>query len=106
MQIFPSAKDGCTFSQLPEFVTRFLTHPEPVVIPYTIRVDQDYSLDPRCFDIPIEIEDPLKSKMAHIVANFEGDEGKEIVKLEDKVGELAYFARDLKQKRDFLESFA
>jgi SWI/SNF-related matrix-associated actin-dependent regulator of chromatin subfamily D len=44
--------------------------------------------------------------MATIVQNFEGDEGKEIAKLEDKVGELAYFARDLKQKRDFLESFA
>jgi SWI/SNF-related matrix-associated actin-dependent regulator of chromatin subfamily D len=44
--------------------------------------------------------------MANIVQNFEGEEGKEIVKLEDNVGELAYFARDLKQKRDFLESFA
>ncbi len=70
------------------------------------RVDQDFNFHPKCFDIPIEIEDPLKSKMANIVQSFEGEEGKEIVKLEDNVGELAYFARDLKQKRDFLESFA
>jgi SWI/SNF-related matrix-associated actin-dependent regulator of chromatin subfamily D len=44
--------------------------------------------------------------MAQLVQSFEGEEGKEIVKLEDKVAELAYFARDLKQKKDFLESFA
>ncbi len=56
--------------------------------------------------MPIETEDPLKSKMSSIVSGFEGQEGKEIVTLEDKVGELAYFARDLKQKRDFLESFS
>lgn len=69
-------------------------------------MDQDYKLHSKCFDIPVEIEDPLKSKMAQIIQSFEGEEGKEVVKLEDKVGELAYFARDIKQKRDFLESFA
>jgi SWI/SNF-related matrix-associated actin-dependent regulator of chromatin subfamily D len=52
------------------------------------------------------MEDPLKGKMATILSSFEGEEGKEIVELEDKVGELAYFASDIKQKRDFLESFA
>ncbi len=44
--------------------------------------------------------------MASLLQNFEGEEGREIVKLEDKVGELAYFARDSKQKRDFLEAFS
>ena len=71
-----------------------------------LRVDREYNFHPKCFDIPIEMEDPLKSKMAQVVQHIEGQEGKEIVKLEDNVGELAYFAKDLKQKRDFLESFA
>jgi SWI/SNF-related matrix-associated actin-dependent regulator of chromatin subfamily D len=44
--------------------------------------------------------------MSSIVSGFEGDDGKEIARLEDKVGELAYFARDLKQKSEFLETFA
>lgn len=52
------------------------------------------------------MEDPLKSKMANLLQNFEGEEGREIVKMEDLVGELVYFARDLKQKKEFLESFA
>jgi SWI/SNF-related matrix-associated actin-dependent regulator of chromatin subfamily D len=91
---------------LPEHVTRFLTHPDPIVIPYTIRVDRDFNFHQQCFDIPIELEDPVKSKMSSLLMCFEGEEGKEIVKLEDKVGELVYFARDLKQKRDFLESFS
>jgi SWI/SNF-related matrix-associated actin-dependent regulator of chromatin subfamily D len=70
------------------------------------RVDQEQTFHPKCYDIPIEIEDPLKSKMATLVASFEGEQGTEIVKLEDKVCELAYFARELQQKRDFLDSFA
>ncbi|KAK8849647.1 hypothetical protein IAR55_004982 [Kwoniella newhampshirensis] len=105
-KIFPPGQDTIPFHQLPELATRYLAHPDPVIIPYTIKVDKDHNFHNKCFDIPIEMEDPLKSKMASLVQAFEGSEGKEIVKFEDKVGELAYFARDLKQKRDFLESFA
>lgn len=52
------------------------------------------------------MEDPQKSKMSQIVSSFEGAEGAQVVQMEEKVAELAYFARELKQKRDFLESFA
>ncbi|KAK6908486.1 hypothetical protein I203_102488 [Kwoniella mangroviensis CBS 8507] len=105
-KIFPQGQETIAFHQLPEIATRCLTHPDPIVIPYTVQVDKDFNFHPKCFDIPIELEDPLKSKMSSLVQSFEGKEGKEIVQLEDKVGELAYFARDVKQKRDFLESFA
>lgn len=91
---------------MPELANRFLTHPEPVQLRYTIQTDRDFNLHNKCFDIPIEIDDPGKSKMSAITTSFEGKEGKEIQQLEDKVAELAYFARDTKQKRDFLESFA
>ncbi|EIW71550.1 hypothetical protein TREMEDRAFT_42914 [Tremella mesenterica DSM 1558] len=99
-------QDGVPFHDIPQLVTRFLAHPDPVVIPYTIRVDRDYQFHDKCFDIPVEMEDPLKSKMADLLKRIEGDEGKEIMELEDKVGELVYHARELKQKRDFLEAFA
>ena len=69
-------------------------------------MDQDYNFHSKCFDIPIEMEDPQKSKMSQIVSSFEGVEGSQVVQMEEKVAELAYFARELKQKRDFLESFA
>ncbi|WWC92772.1 uncharacterized protein L201_007731 [Kwoniella dendrophila CBS 6074] len=105
-KIFPQGKETIAFHQIPEMATRFLTHPDPIVIPYEIQVDKDFNFHHKCFDIPIEIEDPLKSKMSSLVSSLEGKEGKEIVQLEDKVGELAYFARDIKQKKDFLESFA
>ncbi|WVR08081.1 hypothetical protein IAU60_005127 [Kwoniella sp. DSM 27419] len=105
-KIMPPGQASILFHQLPELATRFLAHPDPVTIPYTIQVDKDFNFHPKCFDIPFEIEDPLKSKMSSLVQSFDGPEGKEIVQLDDKVGELAYFARDLKQKRDFLESFA
>ncbi|TXT12853.1 hypothetical protein VHUM_01254 [Vanrija humicola] len=104
--IMAHGAEGLRFHEIPEIITRFLAHPDPVVIPYEIMVDKEFNFHQKCFDIPIEIEDPLKSKMAQLIAGFEGQAGSDIVKLEDKVGELAYYARDLKQKRDFLESFA
>ncbi|KAK4688672.1 SWI/SNF-related matrix-associated actin-dependent regulator of chromatin subfamily D, partial [Tremellales sp. Uapishka_1] len=104
-RIFPPNQEGIAFHQLPELVARHLAHPDPITIPYTIRVDKEHHFNFKCYDIPIEIEDPLKSKTSHILQAF-SEEGREIVKLEDKVGELAHFARDLTQKRDFLESFA
>ncbi|WVQ79223.1 hypothetical protein IAT38_001319 [Cryptococcus sp. DSM 104549] len=105
-KIFPANQETLPFHMLPEVTTQFLVHPDPVIIPYTIDVSKEYNFHHKCFDIPIEMEDPLKSKMSSLVASFEGAEGKEIVKLEDKVGELAYFAREIQQKRDFLEGFA
>lgn len=105
-QILSADKETIPFHVLPELVGRFLTHPDPIVIPYTIRVDKEANFHTQCFDIPVEIEDPVKSKMAGILQGYEGEEGKEIVELEDRVSELAYFARDMKQKRDFLEAFA
>lgn len=105
-KLMPHGAEGMAFHQIPEVVSRYLAHPDPIVIPYEIKVDKESNLHPQCFDIPIEIEDPLKSKMAQIVQNFEGNAGADIVKLEDKVGELAYFARHLKQKKDFLDAFA
>ncbi len=105
-KVFPQGSDSVQFHMIPELVTRCLAHPDPVIIPFEIKVDKESNVSPQCFDIPIEIEDPLKSRMAQIVQQFEGPTGSEIVSLENKVGELAYFARDLKQKRDFLESFS
>nr|ODN80287.1 hypothetical protein L203_05875 [Cryptococcus depauperatus CBS 7841] len=105
-KLFASGQDSIPFHQLPEVATRFLAHPDPVVIPYTIDVTKDYTFHQKCFDIPIEMEDPLKSKMATMVSTFEGQEGQEIMRLEDKVAELAFFAKELKQKKEFLESFA
>ncbi|ODN72925.1 hypothetical protein L202_08340 [Cryptococcus amylolentus CBS 6039] len=105
-KIFPQGQESVAFHQLPELASRYLAHPDPVVIPYTIDVTKDYNFHQKCFDIPLEMEDPLKSKMAAMVSSFEGPEGAEVMKLEDKVAELAYFVRELKEKRDFLESFA
>ena len=36
-------KDGMAFHKLPEMVTRYLSHPDPVIIPYTIKWVQPLS---------------------------------------------------------------
>ena len=49
------------------------------------RVDQDRSVCPKVFDIPIEIEDPLKTKSHAILSSLEGQPMKEIMSAEDDV---------------------
>ncbi|GHJ86730.1 hypothetical protein NliqN6_3132 [Naganishia liquefaciens] len=94
------------FHMLPEVVNRYLTAPSPVILNYKIQVDQDRSVCPKVFDIPIEIEDPLKTKSHAILSSLEGQPMKEIMSAEDDVATLAYTIRTSREKRDFLLAFS
>ncbi len=63
-------------------------------------------MHPQCFDVPIEIEDALKSKMHAVVQAFDGPAMKEVMDAEDEVAKLAQDIRSARQKRDFLQAFA
>ncbi|KAJ9098493.1 hypothetical protein QFC19_006361 [Naganishia cerealis] len=106
----PKDKD-LPFHMLPEVVNRYLTAPAPVVLNYTIKyvghdlifwllltftattatmsdysVDQERNVHPKVFDIPIEIEDPLKTKAHAILSSLEGPPMRDIIAAEDEVG--------------------
>lgn len=53
--------------------------------PFPKRVDQERSVHPKVFDIPIEIEDPLKTKSHAILSSLEGQPMREIMAAEDDV---------------------
>ena len=88
-------------------------------------MDQERSVCPKVFDIPIEIEDPLKTKSHAILSSLEGQPMKDIMAAEDdvsvtglealtsltrfisqQVATLAYTIRTSKEKRDFLLAFS
>lgn len=48
-------------------------------------MDQERNVSPKVFDIPIEIEDPLKTKSHAILSSLEGQPMKEIMAAEDDV---------------------
>lgn len=103
----PKDKD-LPFHLLPEVVNRYLTAPAPVILNYTIKcvsdhlflclvltlcfsssnhsVDQERNVNPKVFDIPIEIEDPLKTKAHAILNSLEGPPMRDIIAAEDEVG--------------------
>lgn len=74
----------------------YLTH---LFASFQHRVDKDRHVSPHVFDIPIEIEDPLKSKMHAAVAMLDGNGSttgtgggtemkgglKEVMEMEDEV---------------------
>lgn len=72
----------------------------------THRVSKDRNIHPKVFDIPIEVEDPLKSKYHAAVQGLEGPQLKEVMAAEDEVARLAHTIRSSRQKRDFLQNFA
>lgn len=107
LQKIMDAKDkDLPFHLLPEVVNRYLTAPAPVILNYTISVDQERNVNPKVFDIPIEIEDPLKTKAHAILNSLEGPPMRDIIAAEDEVATLAYMIRTSREKRDFLQAFS
>lgn len=59
------------FPQIPESIGPHTSPIDPIHLPYTIRVDEDYHKDPTptVYDIQVALEDPLRSKMLALTQN-------------------------------------
>ncbi|PYH88532.1 hypothetical protein BO71DRAFT_391375 [Aspergillus ellipticus CBS 707.79] len=59
------------FPQIPESIGPHTSPIDPIRLPYTIRVDEDYHKDPTptVYDIQVALEDPLRSKMLALTQN-------------------------------------
>lgn len=59
------------FPQIPESTSAHTSPMEPIKLPYTIRVDQDFHKDPKptVYDIRVAVEDPLRQKMIALTSN-------------------------------------
>ncbi|XP_047673327.1 SWI/SNF-related matrix-associated actin-dependent regulator of chromatin subfamily D member 2 isoform X1 [Tachysurus fulvidraco] len=92
------------FSEIPMKLAGLLQHPDPIVINHIISVDPNDQKKTACFDIDVEVDDPLKSQMSSFLSSTTNQQ--EIAALEMKIHETIESINQLKTQRDFMLSFS
>ncbi|XP_023828615.1 SWI/SNF-related matrix-associated actin-dependent regulator of chromatin subfamily D member 3 isoform X2 [Salvelinus sp. IW2-2015] len=73
------------FSEIPQRLTNLLLPPDPIVINHVISVDPNDQKKTACYDIDVEVEDPLKGQMSSFLLSTANQQ--EIASLDNKVGQ-------------------
>uniref|UniRef100_A0A8C6SC76 SWI/SNF related, matrix associated, actin dependent regulator of chromatin, subfamily d, member 2 n=1 Tax=Neogobius melanostomus TaxID=47308 RepID=A0A8C6SC76_9GOBI len=97
---------GCPrmkFSEIPMKLAGLLQHPDPIIINHMISVDPTDQKKTACYDIDVEVDDPLKSQMNSFLSSTTNQQ--EIAALEIKIHETIEYINQLKTERDFMLSF-
>ncbi|KAM6976593.1 SWI/SNF-related matrix-associated actin-dependent regulator of chromatin subfamily D member 3 isoform 1-T1 [Aplochiton taeniatus] len=92
------------FSEIPQRLTNLLLPPDPIVINHVISVDPNDQKKTACYDIDVEVEDPLKSQMSSFLLSTANQQ--EIASLDNKIHETIESINQLKIQRDFMLSFS
>ncbi|CAB1312130.1 unnamed protein product [Coregonus sp. 'balchen'] len=98
---------GCTrmrFSEIPMKLAGLLQHPDPIIINHMISVDPNDQKKTACYDIDVEVDDPLKAQMNGFLSSTTNQQ--EIATLEMKIHETIESINQLKTQRDFMLSFS
>uniref|UniRef100_A0A8C4Y9S7 SWI/SNF related BAF chromatin remodeling complex subunit D3 n=1 Tax=Gopherus evgoodei TaxID=1825980 RepID=A0A8C4Y9S7_9SAUR len=70
------------FSEIPQRLTNLLLPPDPIVINHIISVDPNDQKKTACYDIDVEVEDPLKGQMSSFLLSTANQQ--EITALDNK----------------------
>uniref|UniRef100_A0A671F563 SWI/SNF related BAF chromatin remodeling complex subunit D2 n=1 Tax=Rhinolophus ferrumequinum TaxID=59479 RepID=A0A671F563_RHIFE len=92
------------FSEIPMKLAGLLQHPDPIVINHVISVDPNDQKKTACYDIDVEVDDPLKAQMSNFLASTTNQQ--EIASLDVKIHETIESINQLKTQRDFMLSFS
>ncbi|XP_067258210.1 SWI/SNF-related matrix-associated actin-dependent regulator of chromatin subfamily D member 3b isoform X1 [Chanodichthys erythropterus] len=92
------------FSEIPQRLTNLLLPPDPIVINHIISVDPNDQKKTACYDIDVEVEDPLKAQMSSFLLSTANQQ--EIASLDSKIHETIESINQLKIQRDFMLSFS
>lgn len=92
------------FSEIPQRLTNLLLPPDPIVINHIISVDPNDQKKTACYDIDVEVEDPLKGQMSSFLLSTANQQ--EISALDNKIHETIESINQLKIQRDFMLSFS
>ncbi|XP_033375794.1 SWI/SNF-related matrix-associated actin-dependent regulator of chromatin subfamily D member 3 isoform X5 [Parus major] len=92
------------FSEIPQRLTNLLLPPDPIVINHIISVDPNDQKKTACYDIDVEVEDPLKGQMSSFLLSTANQQ--EITALDNKIHETIESINQLKIQRDFMLSFS
>uniref|UniRef100_A0AAY4DZU6 DM2 domain-containing protein n=1 Tax=Denticeps clupeoides TaxID=299321 RepID=A0AAY4DZU6_9TELE len=92
------------FSEVPQRLTNLLLLPDPIVINHIISADANEQKKTACYDIDVEVDDPLKAQMSGFLLSTANQQ--EIVLLDNKIHETIESINQLKIQRDFMLSFS
>ncbi|XP_065132621.1 SWI/SNF-related matrix-associated actin-dependent regulator of chromatin subfamily D member 3 isoform X1 [Paramisgurnus dabryanus] len=92
------------FCEIPQRLTNLLLPPDPIVINHIISVDSNDQKKTACYDIDVEVDDPLKSQMSGFLLSTANHQ--EIASLDNKIHETIESINQLKIQRDFMLSFS
>ncbi|XP_072324708.1 SWI/SNF-related matrix-associated actin-dependent regulator of chromatin subfamily D member 3-like [Scyliorhinus torazame] len=92
------------FSEIPQRLTTLLLPPDPIIINHLISVDPNDQKKTACYDIDVEVDDPLKGQMSSFLLSTANQQ--EIAALDNKIHETIESINQLKIQRDFMLSFS
>ncbi|XP_042199221.1 SWI/SNF-related matrix-associated actin-dependent regulator of chromatin subfamily D member 2 isoform X2 [Callorhinchus milii] len=92
------------FSAIPVKLATLLQHPDPIIINHMISVDPSDQKKTACYDIDVEVDDPLKSQMSNFLLSTTNQQ--EIAVLDVKIHDTIESINQLKTQRDFMLSFS
>nr|XP_030725166.1 LOW QUALITY PROTEIN: SWI/SNF-related matrix-associated actin-dependent regulator of chromatin subfamily D member 2-like [Globicephala melas] len=91
------------FSEIPMKLARLPQHPDPIVVNHVISLDPNNQKKTGCYDIDVEVDDPLKAQMSNFLASTTNQQ--EIASLDVKIHETIESINQLKTQKDLMLSF-
>ncbi|XP_015922861.1 brahma-associated protein of 60 kDa isoform X2 [Parasteatoda tepidariorum] len=101
-QIFQCSR--MKFAEIPQRLHQLLHPADPIVINHVISVEGPDTKKTACYDIDVEVDDPLKSQMNSFLLSTASQQ--EIQGLDNKIHETVETINQLKTNREFFLSFA
>ncbi|PAV85927.1 hypothetical protein WR25_00946 [Diploscapter pachys] len=93
------------FMEIPQRLHQLLTQPDPLVLHHIIQHNEGGAeKNTECYDIDVEVEDPLKQHMAAFVHSQQS--AQEIANLDQKIYDIVEQINEWKIRRDFYARFA
>ncbi|XP_077554125.1 brahma-associated protein 60 isoform X2 [Haemaphysalis longicornis] len=92
------------FAEIPQRLHQLLHPPDPIVINHVISVEGPDTKKTACYDIDVEVDDPLKAQMNSFILSTANQQ--EIQSLDNKIHETVETINQLKTNREFFLSFA
>uniref|UniRef100_A0A7E4UR55 SWIB/MDM2 domain-containing protein n=1 Tax=Panagrellus redivivus TaxID=6233 RepID=A0A7E4UR55_PANRE len=92
------------FLEVPNRVQHLLSTPDPIVLNHIIRRNDSEKPVTACYDIDVEIEDPLKAPMTHFLQNMTNVN--DIQHLDNKLYDLAEQVSEWKLRVDYYRRMA
>lgn len=97
-------RDQMFFPQIPESIGPHTSPLDPIKLPYTIRVDEDFHKDPTptVYDIQVAVEDSLRAKMLALTQNPQYTAGlRQIAALDDQLALIVQALTHSRAKHSF-----